>query len=448
MTNEIDSKIKTFALIIKFGHDLFERKDLKSISASAVNDSHLLLGFRSSAIFRLNGNRKINVLGQFAQAEVNEHSAAVLAQKTLIENTEFDQNGVAVIKNEALPEELSENDAVYLICRLTPPESSGLTGFYIWILEYEKEIPDNIITTAQLLGRSVSESLSLAESASSGLKWHFSGAFRNLLRFVLPLIFLAAVMFIPVQESSTAEFMLKAPEITAAYSKFDGSILQCLKQDGESVRKDETIIRFDTAELQYRLANAQLSLKEAEADLELARQNAFTDEKTLGKVKLLQARCNILQVAVKEAEWYLKNSEIKSPADGILVLSDDERAEQLIGKSVRTGDKLFEIYGGTGMIAEIMVNERDSSVLQHSFDTELFLHTAPEKGFSGTIISVSRYPKLNEQKFYCYPVRIKLKGNEDEKLRFGMRGIAKISGKNVCLGYYLFKSLILYFRNW
>lgn len=446
MGNDPDAKLKTFALMIKFGHDLFEKKDLFGVSSAAVNDSHILLGFRSSSIY-LFDNKKISVLGQFAQAEVNEYSATVLAQKRLIRATKFDSHGFAVIPNDKLPEELSGNESTYLMCKLTPPESSSLTCSYIWILEYEKEIPKNIIITAQLLGRSISESLSLTMCSVSFNRWKHFRFFGKYLRFAIPLVLLCTLMFLPVQEKITADFMLKSPEITAAYAKYDGFVTQCLKQDGEQVRKGEVIVRFDTAQLQYRLANAKLALKEAEADLNLAQQNAFTDEKNLGKVKLLQARCNILAVSVKEAEWYLKNSEIKSPADGILVLAD-ERAERLIGKSVRIGEKLFEVYGGYGIVAEIMVSEQDSSILLGPFDPELFLHTAPEKGLHGKILSVSQYPVLNEKKSYSYPVRIRLEDNEREKLRFGMRGVARLSGKDVSLGYYLFKKLILYFRNW
>ena len=58
MASEIEAKLKTLAMIIKFGHDLFDRKNLKEIAASAVNNSHSLLNFRSSALFRLQKNKK------------------------------------------------------------------------------------------------------------------------------------------------------------------------------------------------------------------------------------------------------------------------------------------------------------------------------------------------------------------------------------------------------
>ena len=100
------------------------------------------------------------------------------------------------------------------------------------------------------------------------------------------------------------------------------------------------------------------------------------------------------------------------------------------------------------MVAEIMVNERNSSILQESFNAELFLHTTPEKGITGKIAAVSCYPVLNEQNLYCYTVRVELPETAGNNLRFGMRGVARLTGEKVSLWYYLFKNLIVYFRNW
>lgn len=447
MANENDAKLKTLALIIKFGHDLFDGKDVKSIAAAAVSNSHTLLNFRSSSLFRLEKNRKCDILGQFAQTEVNEFSAAVQQQKNLIAKADFDKDGIMLLSNDKLPGELAENNCVYLLCKLPAPEASRQDHSYVWLLEYEKSVPESAVNTVRLLGRSVAEALSLAEISNSG-SCRFLSRFRNrIVTYGFWLLLFCGAMFIPVRDSSTAEFMLKAPDITASYAWFDSPVAKCLKQDGEFVRRGEVIVQFDTAERKYRLTQAEAELKEAAAELDLAAQTAFTDESKLGNVKLLKARCNVLQVAVNEAKWYLAHSEIRAEKDGILVLTDG-RAEQLTGKAVRAGDKLFEIYGGKGMVAEIMVNERDSSILHDKIQAELFLHTAPEKGISGKTFFVAQYPVLNEQNLYCYKVLVKLPETSEEGLRFGMRGVAKLSGDKVRLGYYLFKNLILYFRNW
>ncbi|MBR2364745.1 MAG: HlyD family efflux transporter periplasmic adaptor subunit [Lentisphaeria bacterium] len=221
---------------------------------------------------------------------------------------------------------------------------------------------------------------------------------------------------------------------------------KCLKQDGEKVRKGEVIALYETSRRKYQYAIALAALREAETELELERQNAFSDESKLGKVKLLQERCKMLKVPVEEAQWYLQHTEIHAPASGILALTD-KRAELLAGKAVKTGEKLFEVLSNDGLIALIHVNEQESSLLQGDFSVKLFLHTAPEKAVEGTVEECSAYPVLTEQNLYCYPVRVRLKKDDTLHLKVGMRGVAKLSGRKRFLGYLFFKNIILYFRN-
>jgi hypothetical protein len=254
-------------------------------------------------------------------------------------------------------------------------------------------------------------------------------------------------MFIPVRESVNAEFILRPKEITAAYAWFEGPIAKCLKQDGDFVRKGDVVAVYDVSQLRYRLANAMATLREEQENLKLEQRNSFTDESKLGKVKLLEAKCETLKIAVEEAQWFLDHSEIISPADGTLVLADG-RAEQLAGKAVRIGDKIFEVFDNEIIVGKIMVNENDASILQNKFSVSLFLYTMPEKGIASQVYEVAGYPELTQQNTYCYPVYVCLGEKEQSNLRFGMRGIAKLTGERVSLAYYLFKSVILYFRKW
>ena len=445
MQNEENAaRLKTFAHILKFGHDLFDAGDPASAAAIAVNDSRVLLNFRNAVLFELVSGRKAQLLGQFAQTELHPHAEAAQCQKQLVENLKFNEDDCCILSTEELPEILAANNAVYFCCKLNSPVDSEFA--FIWLLEYEKEVPSYVPNLAKLMGKSVAEALTLAELARNS-SWKTPRKIKKAVWFTILALLFAAAMFIPVPETENAEFSLKSQNITAAYAWYDGHLAQCLKQDGETVKKGEPIIRYDSAQRQYQYESARAALREAEENYKLEMQNAFTDEEKLGKAKLLKARCAVLQVAVKEAEWYLKHSEITAPADGVLALADG-RAELLAGKAVRAGDKLFEVFDTAGMIAEILVNERSSSVLQKKFSAGLFLHTAPEKMIPAEIIEVSAYPELTAQNTYCYPVRGKIPAENAMKLRFGMRGVAKLSGTPVPLGYFLFKSLILYFRNW
>ena len=200
--------------------------------------------------------------------------------------------------------------------------------------------------------------------------------------------------------------------------------------------------------MEYKLANARSTLQEIEAELALEQQNAFTDESKLGKAKLLQAKCDSMRIAVQEAQWYLEHADIVAPADGILTLATG-RAEQLTGKAVRTGDKLFDVLSTKRAVAEIQIPEQESSILQQEFTIKLYLYTRPEESITARVIEIAPHSELTERQTYCYPVLAKLPENQAlPELRFGMRGTAKLSGKRVFAGYYLFKSLILYFRKW
>lgn len=446
-SDDLTAKLKTFAMLLKFGHDLFDSDDISKAGAKAVNDSRILLKFNNSALFEITHEHKAVLIAQFAQTEAHPHAESAVKQKRLAEKIQFDTDGFAVMSRNTYPEaDFMAENSVYLACKLESPVSSEEKFTFIWFLEYENEIPDFVRNTAKLMGKSIAETLSLLKFSGKNKQRIYHNISKKS-RYIIAGVLFLLCLFIPVRENTNAEFMLKPDNISAAYAWFDGQIAQCLKQEGEYVRKGEIIARYDTAKLEYQLANARSALLEAQADLELEQQNSFTDENKLGKVKLLRAKCDTMQVAVKEAQWFLDHSAIRSPSDGILSLTD-ERAEQLSGKAVRTGDKLFEIYAKNKIIAEIMVNEHDASILHKNLSVNLYLYTSPENGINAEVIDIAQYPKLTEQNTYCYPVTASLENSDKTDLRFGMRGIAKLSGNRVTLAYYLFKNLILYFRKW
>ena len=444
MTNEdLISKLKAFALMLKFGHDLFDAATFRDTAALVVNNSRPLLNFRTATLLEL-FDGKASVIAQYGQPEPNVHSRLAVIQAGFAESLKLGSEPLIISVADGLPAELAENGMVYCCLKLRPPTNLSATDLsFIWLLEYEKSVPPYVPNTFKLLGASAAEALYYQCFCKSQL-WKVKRHVKKRWVWCALLLLLLASMFLRVPESTTAEFTLKAPEITSAYAWFDGPIAVCRMQDGDTVKKGEIVAEYDSAQLNYRLTSAQNALREIEAELTLEQQNAFSDEERLGRVKLLEARRDTMRVAVQEAQWFLDHARIAAPADGILALADG-RAEQLAGKAVRTGDKLFEIYGGRGMVAEIPVNEHDASILRKAFHTTLFLHTAPETAIAVELLEISHYPELTEQKTYCYKVRVRLP-ETSEGLRYGMRGIARLSGGNVSLGYRLFKSVVLFFR--
>jgi len=444
MPNEdFSARLKALAFIIKFGHDLFSAKTFDDAAANVVNNSHSMLNFRTATLLESNG-RTSRVIAQFGQPTVNPHARLAVKQRKLAESLVFDEDAVVVTANNGLDEELAQNDAVYYALRLPPPPNSDNTPlFFIWLLEYEKEIPPFIPNTAKLLANSAAEAL-FYHRLTKRRFWALRGSLPKLCFWTVVLCAVAALMFIRGPERITAEFTLQAPNVTGAYAMYDGIVATCLKPDGAPVQKGDVIIEFDVSQLKYRLGTAMSQLRETEAELALEEQSAFSDQSRLARVKLLEARRDTAKVSVDEAQWYLQNARVLAPADGFLVLSGGH-AELFAGRAVKTGDKLFEVHGGEGMLADIPINEQNSSILRQSPTLALFLHTSPENALECEIVDVAHYPELTEQKTYCYHIQARLTGKQDG-LRYGMRGIAKLSAGDYSLGYRLFKNVILYTR--
>lgn len=453
--NEMAARLKAFGVIMRLGHDLFGAPDFNTAAAMAVNNARPVVGFRSSALLRLQ-DRKAELISQYAQVAPNIHSRQAVLQRDLIEMigelkdvTEVgSENADTFQKPEVVRELCPDSVSILLIPLKAPPFLKNPSFQLIWLLEFDGKPPAYALTAAKLLASSFAEALYCQRIGGSRVR-----AFgrKRLISFkrifwVIVLAAIVYVMFQRIPEKVNAEFELKAPEITTVYAWFDGPIAECYKRDGDMVKKGDVIAKYDTSQLEFRLSAARSAVRETEAELKLKENASFNDKERLGEVKLLEAKLESSRVAVAEAEWYLEHAALKAPCDGMIQLAD-ERPEVLRGKAVRTGDRIFDVLGGRGMDVKVPVNERESSILLHSpQEITLFLHTSPDTPIRAKVREISPAPELTEQRTYCYNLFAVLPEKESKGLKYGMRGIARVEGDDVSVGYFLFKSVILYFR--
>lgn len=428
---ELQARLKVFALMLRFGHDLFGAKDFDAAATMAASNARGILNFTTSTLIEVREGAA-SVLAQYGQPVVNAHSALAEATKDAV---------LAWLAAE--DPEANNRVGKNLFVRLPlPANTAGCDFTFVWVLEYEGEVPRYVPDAAKMLATSVGEGLCyqrLCKDRGFSVRRHLS---RRWLWWLLALA--AAVgMLVPVRESVSAEFSVVAPEVTTVYAWFDGPIAVCRLQDGARVKRGDLIAEYETSVIAYRHEAACSQLGEIEAELELERQNAFSDPSRLGKVKLLEAQRETARISVEESQWYLDHAKLVAPADGVLSLADG-RAELLTGKAVRTGDRLFSVMGGAGYVAEIPVNERDASLLGDGLAVELFLHTAPDRLIAADVTEVPKFPTLTEQKTYAYVVRAKMESGAD--CRYGMRGIAKVYGSLRAFGWGMLKSAILWCR--
>lgn len=430
---EMQARLKAFALMLRFGHDLFGAKDFDAAATMAASNARGILNFTTSTLVEVD-HGSVAILAQYGQPIVNAHSALAEATKDAVLDW-------LKLENPEANNHVGKNFFV----KLPLPKNTDKVDFtFVWVLEYDGEIPRYVPDAAKLLAASVGEGLAyqrLCKDRGFKVGRHLSK------RWLWWLIAIAAAggMMVPVRESVTAEFAIVAPQEKSLYAWFDGPIAVCHIQDGAYVQEGDIVAEYDTSAISYRLEAARSHLAEIDAELSLERQNAFQDPSRLGKVKLLEVQRESARISVEEASWYLLHSKLPAKADGILSLAAG-RAENLTGNAVRTGERIFTVMGGEGYVAEIPVNERDASLLGDHLSVELFLHTAPDVCISAEVIEIPEFPSLTEQKTYAYNVRAKMAKEADSRCRYGMRGVAKVYGLPRAFGWGIIKNAVLWCR--
>jgi len=209
------------------------------------------------------------------------------------------------------------------------------------------------------------------------------------------------------------------------------------------VKTGNVILDFDTDERVFNLNNARNEFNKTSAQYDLIQRQSFQEVAKRGQVKLLELQKEKSSIDIKRNQWYIDRSKVSAESDGILDIGD---ADKLEGKAVRPGERLFEILETKSLVAQISLDERNASVLGSDCTVALYLHARPESTLKGEIISVSPKPILTETKKYCYLIRVRLTGDKQQNLICGMRGIARVSGKKVSFGYYLFRHMVLWYR--
>ena len=452
-----DSRVNILSSIIRLGHESFKKNDLAAKSVHILNNSKLVSNYDRSCLI---DNRGVfpKIIGVTGEESVNQNSEYVLLIKDLIfpilpsinKPSELSSEFIKTLPNSdkiALLYEkyLSINSgATVLLIPMMPPE--GGTESFMWIIEYFSPIAETEKNKMGLLAQNYSESLWYCVNSSKNIhkSWEKNSKFsigKIILFSCLTLLLILFTYRVNLNVPSDFELMPSVSEVD--YAPFAGKIAEVLVKNGENVKKDQVLIKYDTQELIYSLSESQIAYNETLAKLDMTRQKSFKDEAILPEIKILELQKEKDKVGIEKIKWYIDNSIIKSKASGTAVIDDEKNLE---GKAVNAGEKLVEVVSNDNLLAEIMLNEKDAAVLEKISSITLYLHSRPENGIKASVISVSPKAEFADNKQFCFLIKASFNKNDEKDLVYGMRGIARVSGNEVSLGYYLTRNILLWWR--
>ncbi len=450
-------KLNALSAVLRLGHESFEKKGLLQWATHVVNNSVLAVPFSRSALLDFRG-LSAKILAISNQPEINHNSEyainlmylgrslknlsrAVVIDQEFLKNQEAEQRSF-----DALDYFLSTSKAL-MAMPIIPPDANE--ELLVWVVEFEnKRSAAAASALLPLLCRHYSESLQYA--LSNRKKTVFNSlvnkrSFFKPSRIILGLLFIFVICLftVKVRENIASEAEI-IPEVEHIYyAPFDGIIDNCFdNKSGMFVEKGKLVLKYDNEELAFKLLSTQNEYNKIKAKLDLIQNESFNDISKRGQVKLLTLQKERAAIDIARSRWQLKRSEMKAEISGNLDIGD---ADKLAGCAVRAGEKLFEIVSTKNLIALVYLNESNASVLSKDSIVTLYLHNSPETAIKCEVKRISPKPVLTEKRVFCYLIRLKML-NYPADIICGQRGIARISGPRIRLGYYLFRNIVLWWR--
>ncbi len=244
---------------------------------------------------------------------------------------------------------------------------------------------------------------------------------------------LAAAMAIPVPLTvlAPAEVVPRDPDVVRA--TLNGVVEDILVEPNQTVRAGDVVVRLDPRELQTRLDVVRQALEIAQAELRQAQASALQSREAQSALPILRSRIDQRRAEVTLVESQLARIAIPAGRDGIVLLPDPA---SLRGRPVRQGERLFTIADPAAGELELWIAAADMIDFGADAAVTLFLTVDPDRSIPARVRQLSHQAQPSPDGPIGFRALARFEG---EPPRLGLRGIARIAGPDVPLGFYLFR---------
>lgn len=430
-------------VLLQVEHRALVASDLPGLRFTIVNETHALAPYRQAALFELAGER-LKLVGASGLVSVAEDSpfavwisqfARRLPQDGHIHRidqadaAEADQPGWA----EWLPEHL-------LLVPLKDRQGERL-GMAL----YARETPwtDRDLRLLDRLhlgyGRSLSELRQRGKGGWRGARRWLGGRRGHLLLAALVL-----ALFIPVRMSALAPAEVIALSAAAVAAPQDGVIGSFGVAPNSRVAAGDLLFSLDDSVLQNRREVALKALEVARVDAHIAQQRAFDDIRGRADLALTMGRVREKEAELAAMDALRQRVEVRADQDGVAIFAD---VNDWLGRPVQTGERVLQLAQPEDAGVLIWLAVADAINLDPGAPVQLFLHTDPLRPRRGELLEASYQATPSPDGVASYRLRARFDADQDLP-RIGLRGVARISGEWVSLGYYVFRRPIAAVREW
>ncbi len=245
------------------------------------------------------------------------------------------------------------------------------------------------------------------------------------------------LMFVPIKYRVRCNCVAEAVSRRFAVAPFAGQIISGHKEIGDVVKAGDLLAEMDGRTIRWELSGV-----EAEREQSLLTRESELFQRNIPKAILAELEFDRLEAQKSVLKYQRDNLDITSPVDGVVLSGSLERAE---AASVETGQVLFEIGPTKPLKVEIAIPDDEVSQIKVGHPVKIWIDGQESDPITGEINQIHpRSETRNADNVFIAEIEF---ANEDERLRPGMKGSARIDGERRPLGWCLFHKPVNWLRS-
>ncbi len=202
-------------------------------------------------------------------------------------------------------------------------------------------------------------------------------------RTPIPVV-VAVVASEPFTETLEALGTAKANESVVITPTLEERVVDIFFEDGDTVDKDQVLVKLDDSETRYLLAEASATLREQQKQFERISKLAKTNSTSRSRLDEEQGLLEIARAKVAHLKAQLRDYTIRAPFSGIL------GTRQISNGAVVDSDTVITTLDDTTRIKlDFTLPETYLGVLANGMDVAAQSPAYPDRNFNGTVTAIS-----------------------------------------------------------
>jgi len=252
------------------------------------------------------------------------------------------------------------------------------------------------------------------------------------------------VLFCPVRLSTLAPAEVIAMKPKLIRAPLEGVIADILVKPNQKVSQGDTLIQFDTAEVEAKFDVAKGSLKVTELELRQVAQTALKDPAARARLVSIQGQMEKDKTDIAYLSERLKRATVRADQEGVVVFED---AYDWLGRPVSIGEKMMLLASPDQTELEIRLPVQQIMNFPEQTEIQFFSNVRPHKPYQAELSFFSYRATKTQDQNMAY--RLKATWRErNESLRLGLKGTAKIYGRYRPLIWHPLRRPIGVLRQW